>query len=134
MNDFSNEIFTRWATAVREAHDGVKAVGEHVRQPSHFPTATLDEIENVTVGELEDSSNEERYSGLKYRMQIYSNKQSGKRAEARDIFITGDKAMRDMGFRRVTYTTTPEIYDSTMYSITATYEAIIDSNGVTYKR
>jgi len=39
-----------------------------------------------------------------------------------------------MGFRRVTYTTTPEIYDSTVYNITATYEAVISSAGYVYKR
>lgn len=134
MLDFLNEIFTTVATAVRAAHSGVTVTGEYTRKPSKFPAVTLDETENVVVGELVDSSKEERFSGLTYRLQVFSNKTSGKKAEARAIFATADEVMRSLGFRRVTYTTIPEIYESTIYSITATYEAVISADGVTYKR
>ena len=134
MIDYLNEIFTHVATKVREEHPGITITGEYTRQPSKFPTATLDEIENVTVDSLEDSSAAENFSGLTYRLQVFSNKQSGKKAEARAIFATADGVLRSLGFRRMTYSTTPEIYESTIYSITATYEAIADVNGTIYKR
>jgi hypothetical protein len=95
---------------------------------------TLDETENVVVDRLEDSSNEESFAGLRYRLQVFSNKVSGKKAEARAIFSTADAVMRRLGFHRTAYTTTPEMYESTVYSITATYEAIIDARGNIYKR
>ena len=132
MIDYSNEIFNTVAIPVRAKHEGVKVIGEYTRQPSAFPTVTLDETRNVTVTRLEDSSNKENYAGLTYRLQVFSNKTSGKKAEARAIFATADSVMLGLGFRRITYTTTPEIYESTIYSITATYEAIIDANGVIY--
>lgn len=134
MIDKSNEIFTNVASAVRDKHIGTKVIGEYVREPSEFPIVTLDETQNVAVAYLEDSSNEEHFAGVTYRLQVFSNKQSGKRAEARAIFATADAEMRKMGFLRVTHTTTPEIYDSTIYSITATYEAVISSAGYVYKR
>lgn len=134
MLDFQNEIFTNVATDVRANHKGATITGEYTRSPSKFPAVTLDEFENVTVAELVDSSREEKHSGLSYRLQVFSNKIGGKKAEARSIFATADETMRRLGFRRVTYSTTPEIYDSTIYSITATYEAIVDVNGVIYKR
>ena len=134
MIDINNEVFTAVAVPVRDAHPGTVVTGEYTRMPSKFPAATLDEIENVTVDALEDSSAAENFSGLSYRLQVFSNKQSGKKAEARAIFATADSTMRGLGFRRITYTTTPEIYESTIYSITATYEAIAGSDGVIYKR
>lgn len=134
MIDFENEIFTDVATDLREKHEGVVVKGEYVRTPADFPTVALSEIENVTVDELMDSTGEENYSGLGYRLQVFSNKTSGKKAEAKAIFATADKKIRGMGFRRKTYTTTPEIYNSTIFSITATYEAIVDVNGFVYKR
>lgn len=134
MINFENEIFTRVATTVRSKHEGATVTGEYVRTPSKFPTVTLDETENITVEALVDSSDKESYSGVTYRLQVFSNKIGGKKAEARAIFATADEEMRGMGFRRLTYSTTPEIYDSTIYSITATYEAIVDVNGVIYKR
>ena len=134
MIDHLNEVFTAVATKLRDEHMGITVTGEYTRMPSKFPAATLDEIANVTVDELEDSSAAEQYSALTYRLQIFSNKQSGKKAEARAIFATADRVMRGLGFRRITYTTTPEIYESTIYSITATYEAIADADGVIYRR
>lgn len=134
MIDFQNEILTNVATDVRSAHEGTIVTGEYTRKPSKFPVVALDEISNVTVPALVDSSDEEKFAGVTYRLQVFSNKKGSKKAEARAIFATADAAMRKMGFRRITYTTTPEIYDSTIYSITATYEAVISVYGVIYKR
>ena len=134
MIDLVNEAFTNVATVVRDHHLGTFVTGEYTRTPSKFPAVTLDEISNVMVDRLEDSSNEENYAGVIYRLQVFSNKQTGKKAEARAIFATADAEMRRMGFRRVTYTTTPEIYDSTIYSINATYEAVVSATGCVYKR
>ena len=134
MIDYMNEIFTAVASELREEHNGVKVIGEYTRSPSEFPCVTLDEIENVTVRELVDSSMTEKHAGVQYRLQVFSNKTSGKKAQARAIFATADNMLRGMGFHRVTYSTTPEIYNSTIYSITATYEGIISSQGFMYRR
>jgi len=134
MIDVNNEVFTAVAEAVRYGHIGTTVIGESLRTPSKLPTLTLDETQNVMVDSLEDSSDEEKYAGVTYRLQVFSGKTSGKKAEARAIFATADSVLRKMGFRRVTYTTTPEIYDSTVYNITATYEAVISSAGYVYKR
>lgn len=134
MIDFYNEIFSAVATAVRDNHIAVTVTGEYTRKPSKFPAVTLDEFRNVMVDALEDSSNEERFAGVAYRLQVFSNKENGKKAEARAIFTTADAEMRRMGFRRISFTTTPEIYDSTIYNITAIYEAVISASGGVYKR
>ena len=134
MIDKLNEIFTNVATRVRDQHTGTTVTGEYTRKPSKFPAVTLDEMQNVMVDRLEDSSGAENFAGVIYRLQVFSNKRTGKKAEAREIFATADAEMRRMGFRRVTYTTTPEIYDSTIYNITATYEAVVSSAGYVYTR
>ena len=134
MINFNNEVFTNVARIVRETHTGTTVIGENTRQPSKFPTVTIDEIENVMLDRLEDSSNEEKFAGVTYKVQVFSNKTSGKKAEAREIFAAVDAQMRHMGFRRKTYTTTPEIYESTIYQISATYEAVISAAGYVYKR
>ena len=134
MIDKLNEVFTNVANRVRDQHTNATVTGEYTRTPSKFPAVTLDETQNVMVERLEDSTNDENFAGVTYRLQVFSNKHTGKKAEARAIFATADAEMRRMGFKRVTYTTTPEIYDSTIYSITATYEAIIDVVGYVYKR
>ena len=134
MIDFENEIFTAVATAVRKSHTGTTIKSEYVRSPALFPMVALSEIDNVNVDELIDSSQEEKYAGLSYRLQVFSNKEGGKKTEAKAIFKTADEILCGMGFRRRTYSTTPEIYNSTIFSITATYEGIADKNGVIYRR
>ena len=134
MIDFENEIFTAVATAVRASHSGTSIKSEYVRSPASFPTVALREIDNVNVDALIDSSGAEKYAGLGYRLQVFSNKESGKKSEAKAIFITADEILCGMGYRRRSYSTTPEIYNSTIFSITATYEAIADINGVLYRR
>jgi hypothetical protein len=134
MIDVNNEVFTNVAACVRDNHPGTRVTGEYTRMPSKFPAVTLDETQNVSIGHLEDSSNTEKFAGVTYRLQVFSNKQNGKKAEARSIFATADAEMRRMGFMRVTYTTTPEIYDSTIYNISATYEAVVSAAGYVYKR
>lgn len=134
MIDYENEILTAVATGVRSKHKGTNIKSEYVRSPAEFPAVALSEIENVNVDNLIDSSHEEKYAGLGYRLQVFSNKEGGKKAEAKEIFKTADTILCGMGFRRVSYSTTPEIYNSTIFSITATYEAIIDVNGVIYRR
>jgi hypothetical protein len=133
MIDYMNEIFTPVANAVRNDYPKATIIGEYTRTPSKFPCVTLDETANVTVDSLVDSSDQENFARLSYRMQVFSNKQKGKKAEARAIFAVADKVMLGMGFRRKTYTSTPEIYESTIYSITATYEAVVDVNGAIYQ-
>ena len=134
MIDFENEIFTAVATAVRAKHAGTSIKSEYVRSPATFPTVALSEVDNVNVDALMDSSGLEKYAGLGYRLQVFSNKEGGKKAEAKAIFKTADEILCGMGFRRRTYSTTPEIYNSTIFSITATYEGIADKNGVIYNR
>ena len=134
MIDFENEIFTAVATAVRSAHSGTTIKSEYLRSPASVPTVALSETDNVNVDTLMDSSGEEKYAGLGYRLQVFSNKEGGKKTEAKAIFKTADEILCGMGFRRRTYSTTPEIYNSTIFSITATYEAIASVDGVLYKR
>ena len=134
MIDFENEIFTAVATAVRATHAGTSIKSEYIRSPATFPTVALSETENVHVDALADSSGAEKYAGLGYRLQVFSNKEGGKKSEAKAIFKTADALLCGMGFRRRSYSTTPEIYNSTIFSITATYEGIADKNGVIYKR
>ena len=134
MLDFYNQIYTHIATATKTAHASVKVTGEYTRRPAHFPCVTCEEIGNTDIQELFDSSRAEKFARLTYRIQVFSNSQKGKKAEARAIFATVDKAIKDLGFHRTTYTTTPDLYESTMYCITATYEVVIGADGMMYGR
>ena len=131
MIDYSNEIFNDAATVLRNTVDGITVIGEYVSSPTSFPTVTIDEISNVP--KHRDSAKTEKYATVRYRVQVFSNKSSGKRVEARSIFNVIDTRFTELGFVRKTYTTTPDVYNSSVYQITATFDAVIDAEGVIYK-
>ena len=132
MIDYSNEIFNDAATVLRSEISDITVIGEYVSSPSSFPTVTIDEVDNRPA--YRDSAKLEKYATVRYRVQVFSNKPVGKRAEARNIFNVIDTRLNALGFVRKTYTTTPDVYNSSVYQITATYEAVISSEGVIYKK
>ena len=131
MIDYSNEIFNDAATVLRNAVSGITVIGEYVSSPTSFPTVTIDEIDNRQF--QRDSAKTEKFAAVRYRVQVFSNKSSGKRAEARSIFNVIDTRLAELGFTRKTYTTTPDVYNSSVYQITATFDAVIGADGVIYK-
>lgn len=131
MIDYSNEIFNAVAKDLRFVYPGIQVVGEYVEVPAQFPTVTLDEIQNTPVHL--DSAATNKYARVTYRVQVYSNAVSGKRTQARQIYGTLDQTLMGMGMFARTYTTTPAIYNSEVYCITATYEAVVGADGTIYR-
>ena len=131
MIDFSNEIFNAVATDLRSIYPGIKVVGEYVAAPTVFPTVTIDETQNWPVHQ--DSAVHNKYAQVQYRVQVFSNLKSGKRAQAREIYGRVDEKLQTLGLYAISYSTTPAIYNSGVYCITATYSAVIDRNGVVYR-
>ena len=130
MIDFSNEIFSAVATDLRSAYEGIKVVGEYVASTTHFPTVTIDEVQNIPTHL--DSAALPKYAEVQYRVQVFCNG-VGKRAKAREIYGTVAKRLSLMGLAGMTYTTTPAIYNSEVYCITGTFRGVIDRNGVIYR-
>lgn len=131
MIDFSNEIFNAVAADLRSLYPGIRVVGEFVNSPTAFPTVTIDEIRNTP--EHLDSADFNKYARIVYRVQVFSNREGGKRTHAREIYAAVDRKMQSMGMFCKTYTTTPEVYNAEVYSITATYEGVIDRNGMIFR-
>ena len=131
MIDYSNEIFDAVAKHLRSLYKGIQVKGEYVATPAKFPTVTIDEIGNVPAEP--DSAKTNKYADVVYRVQVFSNKENGKRAEARKIYKSVDEKLMELGLFAKTFTTTPAIYNSEIYSITATYGGIIGNDGVIYR-
>ena len=130
MIDYSNEVFNTVAKDLRSLYSDIQVIGEYVETPSRFPTVTLDEIQNVPV--YVDSSKTVKYARVVYRCQVFCNG-PGKRQKVRSIYDRLDKSFVDLGLFAKSYTTTPIIYNSEIYCITATYEGVVGEDGVFYR-
>ena len=130
MIDYSNEIFNDIAELLRAEIDGITVIGEYVSSPSSFPTATIDEVDNRPANR--DSAKTEKYASVVYRVQVFCDG-AGKRASARKIFGIIANRLAELNFTRISYTTTPDVYNSSVYQITATFGAVIGEDGTIYK-
>ena len=132
MIDKSNELFTLVANKLREKYNGITVLGEYVDVPSKFPCVTFDETYNIPTNL--DTSIMNKYARVQYRVQIFSNKESGKRTEAREIYKSVDEILQEVGLLCTSYLTTPTIYDASIYQITAIHTGTLDNNGYVYRR
>lgn len=131
MIDFSNEIFSEVAESLRSTFKGIIVKGEYVDIPSQFPTVTIDEIRNVPFSV--DTAKQNKYASVTYRIQVFSNKEDGKRAEARKIYSHIDELLQKYNLICESFTTTPTIYNAEIYSITATLSGVVSRDGVFYR-
>lgn len=132
MIDIYNQVFTNVATALRASFSGIKVTGEYVQIPASCPAVTIDEIDNIVVEY--DGSGRERFADIRYRVQVFSNLETGKRSQAREIQKIVDDEMLKMNFRRTSYNPLPDVYNATIYSITSIYSARVDEYEVIQTR
>ena len=127
MIDLENDIFTAVATALRTAHSGVFVTGEYVEAPPSFPAVSIIENGNSVVQRYR-TLNIENAVAVMYECNIYSNKASGKKSEAKAIAATLDTAFASIGFTRTMRNQVANVNDATIYRIVCRYEAIIDKD------
>ena len=77
--------------------------------------------------------NGEQHSTKMYNIGIYSNSESGRRAEAEKIFSVVDDEMRLMGFVRRSKVPVSNINNATIYRIAARYSGVVSKDGIIYR-
>jgi len=121
MIDIENQVFNTVANALRSQFSGISVYGEYVETPSSFPSVSLVEDDNSEPELFTSLSREhETVSDLMYTANVYSNKTSGKKAQAKSIMDVIDNEMHRMGFIRTMRNQLPNV-DRTIYRITARY-------------
>ncbi len=133
MIDIENDIFTEVASAIRKKFPKAYVTGEYVRTPPSFPCISITEKDNYPYKRTMDSSSMERHAVLMYEVNVYSNKQSGKKTECREIAKVIDDTFSRFGFYRRMLNTIPNLDDATIYRIIGRYQAVVDDNKTVYR-
>lgn len=99
-----------------------------------FPIIVLNEIRNTIDDYTRDSSHIDNYSNITYDINIFSNKESGRKEQCRSIAQSVDNIMVSLGFSRQMGQEIPN-YDTTIFRYYLRYEGKVDrgetDNGVT---
>ena len=82
----------------------------------------------------QDGSNQENHAVVMYELDVFSNKATGRKAEAKAIAKVVDQVMLTLGFNRTFLNTIPNEYDATIYRVKGRYTAVVGSDETIYRR
>ena len=134
MIDHEAELFTTIATALRTEFPDIYVSGEYVSQPPKFPAVYIIQQDN-TVNRLgRDSGAIENFADVMYQVDIFSNKNKGKKAECKNIAAFIDGMFARMGFTRSFLNPVPNIDNGTIYRMTGRWIATVSKDNIVYRR
>ena len=133
MISYENEIFTQIATRLREEFPDIFVASTLNLNPTKFPCVFIEEADNYPYYRTGDTANIENHVAVMHEINVFSNKASGKKTEAKAIMKVIDEEYQKLGFRRQTLQPL-SLDDSTKYRIVSRYTAVADSNHVIYRR
>lgn len=100
----------------------ISSVGE--RTPSTFPAVSIYEADNYSYRKTQDDVSREHHASLMYSVNVYSNKKSGAKQEAKQIFAIVDDELQSFKFTRTSMFPDAN-QDKSIYRIVARYEAVV---------
>ena len=135
MIDIENVVYTTVYDALIAAFPNIQVSGDSQEQFASFPAVTIEELNNHTLERTLDEQLHEHHARLTYNIEVYSDRQRGRKGECRKIFDVIDRAMQGMKFIRGDLFRVPTI-DRTIYRMYGRYYAIVeegepDGNGNT---
>ena len=127
MIDIENDVYAAVAAAIREQFPSAFISGEYIEAPASFPAVTIVEADNRVFTRMRTLDIENAVTSM-IEINIYSNKSTGKKAEAKAIAATADETMTSIGYTRTFRQQVPNLKDATIYRIVCRYEAVVDKD------
>lgn len=141
MIDIESQVFRAVLFAVTPAltEMGVQNVqnhvaNEYVKGPAFFPHVSVVETNNVSDTDTQTSSCGENFAAVTYEVNVYSNKQIGRKRECKSLMAIIDEVMLDHGFTRVSLENVPNLLDATVYRMVGRYTALVSRDEILYRR
>ena len=133
MNMIENDVFTAVYNKITATYGAntVYVTGEYTPTPPSFPCVFVYEADNYNAGF--DGCNHEKLTGVMYQVEVYSNKQNGKKTEAKNLMATVDSVLTPLGFTRQSMQQLPNMADATIFRLNARYSAAVMDNTI-YRR
>ena len=132
MIDYFNSIFTAVAKELRKQVPGILVTSEINDRPGkRIPCEQIEENDNRPVHI--DSAGHSKYAAVSLRVRVYSNKTSGRIAEARSIVGIVDSVLEPLKFYRKSFAPLNGLYNNSVYRIDCSYGATIGEDGMIYR-
>lgn len=126
MIDVENLVIDTVSKAIKAdtTYANTTISSEYTDTPSDFPFVSIVEADNSTYRRTQDNDLKEHHTNVMYEVNVFSNKITGKKTEAKKIMEIVDSSFQNMKFTRTFKNAIPN-KDKTIYRIVARYEAVI---------
>lgn len=121
MIDCESIIFQKCADAFRAQYPNGFIAGEYVPQPPKFPAVSIVEMDNAVDQRALDNGNIENAVNVMYQVDVYSNLNTGKKAQTKAIIALIDEVLAQHRFVRTFCNPVQNMNDATIYRMTARY-------------
>ena len=121
MIDCESIIFQKCADAFRAAYPNGYIAPEYVSQPPKFPAVSVVEMDNNVDERAMDNGAIENAVNVMYQVDVYSNLNKGKKAQAKAIVALIDEVLAKYRFVRTFCNPIQNMNDATIYRMTARY-------------
>lgn len=136
MIDIENRVFTMVYNAIMaSAYSDAYVDSEIANVPPRFPAVYVIQTDSYEPRRARSSSREELFNHITFDIEVYSNKASGKKSEAKAIMKIVDDVMRLDGFRRTDLNfvdLTVKTNNTVVARLLSRYTAEVDSTGRIY--
>lgn len=134
MIDPENEVYTRVANALAAEYPNADISGTYKKSPAAFPHVFCEMVDNQVTSGSQTSSGREECVDVTFTFNIYSNRKTGPKAEAKRIAEIIAGIMFSMNFRRTSQMPVPNADDNaSIYRIVAQYVGRTDGKNF-YRR
>ena len=125
MIDIESIVYNTVHTAIKTAFPNAVISDIPPEMDANFPFITIREDSNRTYTKTQDESLTEHHAIVVYEISVYSNKQTGRKAECKAIMDVADLTMQGMKFTRIQRHELPTI-ERTIMRLYARYEAVVE--------
>ena len=139
MIDIESQVFTTVATALRNEYgaSNIYVAPEYVSQPPKFPAVFIVEQDNTVHLRGRDSANIENFVNVMYQVDVFSNQNTGKKVQAKEIIALVDDQFAQMGFsdylNYIRYTKASELIREGMTATSAAMRSGFGSMNTFYR-
>ena len=132
MIDCENEVYTKIVTMLRESFPGINTASMYIDAPSSFPHVSIVLSDNSIMARTMDSGDYE-VAICMFEINIYSNKEEGRKTDCNKIANGIDELLKPYNFRRMAMTPVPNMDDNSIYRLVMRYRVATDGKNF-YRR
>lgn len=124
MVDIEARVISTVAEAVKAAYPGATVSGEYVPAPSKFPHVYIRETDNSSHVRSYRVDGGEANAQIVFTVDVFSNKQTGKKSECRAITALIDDVLQKFCFQRTFCSPYPNESNASVYRVVSRYRKL----------